>query len=199
MDWRNRWGRNWITSTRDQQSCNACWAFAGVALIESMVTIEHAMWTRLSEGDPHRGVGKVCANLGNMGEVSTFFDTHGVCDQGSWPWQTSDPPYAPTPDRDGRSVRGPAFTVVSPGDASKDWLDTVGPLVSWIDVYNDFGAVGSTVYRRSTHPSNAYRGGHFLLIIGYSDALGAWLVKNSWGPVGCCSGRTPAPLSTDGG
>lgn len=180
LDWRNRWGRNWITTTRDQQSCNACWAFAGVALIESMVTIEHAMWTRLSEGDPHRGVGKVCADLGNLGEVSNFFNANGVCDPGSWPWQTANPTYAPTPDRNGRSVRGPKFTVVSPAN-SKDWLDTVGPLVSWIDVYNDFSAVGSTVYRRSTDPANAFRGGHFVLIIGYSDALGAWLVKNSWG------------------
>src|SRR5699024_1125039 len=39
----------------------------------------------------------------------------------------------------------------------------------------------STVYRRSTDPANALRGGHFLLIVGYSDALGAWLCKNSWG------------------
>ena len=77
-------------------------------------------------------------------------------------------------------MRGPAFDLVS-GSNAKNWLDTVGPLVSWIDVYNDFSGVGSSVYRRSTDPANALRGGHFLLIIGYSDALGAWLVKNSWG------------------
>lgn len=57
VDWRNRWGQNWITSVRNQNPCNACWAFAGVALVEAMVRIEDAMWTRLSEGDVHRGVG----------------------------------------------------------------------------------------------------------------------------------------------
>ena len=180
VDWRNRWGQNWITSIRDQDGCNACWAFAGTALIEAMVRIEHAMWTRLSEGDVHRGVGKTCPDLGNLGEVSNYFKNNGLCDPGSWPWRTDSPPFAPTPDRNGRSVRGPAFDIVSVGN-SKNWLDTVGPLVTFINVYNDFGAVGSTVYRRSTDPSNALRGGHFMLIVGYSDSLGAWLCKNSWG------------------
>lgn len=181
VDWRNRWGRNWITSTRDQNPCNACWAFAGTALVEAMVCIEHATWTRLSEGDVHRGVGKTCPDLGNLGEVSTFFASHGICDPGAWPWRTdSSPPYAPTPDRNGRSVRGPAFDVVSVAN-SKNWLDTVGPLVTWIDVYNDFSGIGSTVHHRSHDPSNALRGGHFMLIIGYSDTLDAWLCKNSWG------------------
>lgn len=180
VDWRNRWGANWVTSTRDQNPCNACWAFAGTALVESMVRIEHALWVRLSEGDVHRGVGKTCPDLGNMGEVSGFFSSHGICDPGSWPWRTDAPPYVPTPDRGGRSVRGPAFDLVSVAD-SKGWIDTVGPLVSYLEVYDDLGAIGSTVYRHSTDKSNALRGGHFLLIIGYSDTLDAWLCKNSWG------------------
>lgn len=180
LDWRSRWGQNWITSVRDQDPCQACWAFAGVALVESMVRVEHATWTQLSEGDPHRGVGKTCADLGNEGEVSNFFATSGFCDPGSWPWRTDSPPYAPTPDRNGRSVRGPAFDVVSVAN-SKNWLDTVGPLITWIDVYDDFYGVGSGVYHRWTDPANVFRGGHFLLIVGYDDTLGAWLCKNSWG------------------
>ena len=184
VDWRNRWGQNWITSVRDQVPCNACWAFAGTALVEAMVRIEHSMWTRLSEGDVQRGVGKSCPDLGNLGEVSVFFAGHGICDPGSWPWRTDSPPppYAPTPDRDGRSVRGASngFDQVSVVN-SKSWVDTVGPLVTWIDVYKDFSGVGSGVYHRSTAPANSFRGGHFLLIVGYDDALGAWLCKNSWG------------------
>ena len=41
LDWRNRFGGNWITTVRDQNPCNACWAFAGTALVESMLKIEH--------------------------------------------------------------------------------------------------------------------------------------------------------------
>ena len=79
-----------------------------------------------------------------------------------------------------RSVRGPAFDVVSVAN-SKNWLDTVGPLVTWVDVYDDFFGHGSGVYHRSTAPTNVFRGGHFFLIVGYDDSLGAWLCKNSWG------------------
>jgi Papain family cysteine protease len=180
VDWRNRWGTNFITSIRDQNPCQACWAFAGTALVEAMVRIEDGLWTRLSEGDVHRGVGKTCPDLGNIGEVSIFFANNGLCDPGSWPWSSSSAPYAPTPDRNGRSVRGPAFTAVGGAQQCKDWIDTVGPLITWIQVYEDFWP-GSGVYRRSTDPENEALGGHFMLIVGYSDTLGAWLCKNSWG------------------
>lgn len=180
LDWRNRWGQNWITTVRDQNPCNACWAFAGVALVEAMMRIEHAYWTRLSEGDVERGIGKTCPDLGNLGEVSTFFKDHGFADPGCFAWTTAVTPYTPTRDRNGRSVRGPGFDFMSVAD-SKKWLDTVGPVVTWFEVYQDFFGHGSGVYRRSTAPTNTSVGGHFMLVIGYDDARSAWLVKNSWG------------------
>ncbi len=181
VDWRNRWGQNWITSVRDQNPCNACWAFAGVALVEAMVRIEDAQWTRLSEGDVHRGIGAQCPDYGNLGNVSTFFANNGICDPGSFPWATNNPPYTPTPDRNGRSVRGPAFQWVGSVNDAKDWIDTVGPVITWLEVWNDFFGYSSGVYRRSTAPSNTQAGTHFMLVVGYSDALQAWLCKNSWG------------------
>ncbi len=180
VDWRNRWGQNWITSVRDQNPCQSCWAFSGTALVEAMVRIEHAYWTRLSEADPRDGVGKGCADLGNLGEVSTFFANNGICDPGSWPWHTGALAYAPTPDRNGRSVRGPAFDLIGSGDW-KNHLDTVGPLVAWLEVYGDLMGYSSGVYTRSTDPTNTLQGAHFALVVGYDDGQGAWLVKNSWG------------------
>lgn len=181
VDWRSRWGRNWITTVRDQNGCNACWAFAGVALVEAMVRIEDATWTHRSEGDVHAGMGAKCPDLGNIPAVSTFFAKNGFADPQCFPWSTSSPAYAPTPDRSGRTVRGPEFTWVSGLQGAKDWIDTVGPLITWFDVWSDFFGLGANVYRRISAPSNTHAGGHFMLVVGYSDALGAWLVKNSWG------------------
>jgi hypothetical protein len=181
VDWRNRFGRNWITSIRDQNGCQNCWAFASVALIEAMVMIEHSMWTRLSEGDVVRGVGKVCASLGNIGECSTFFANNGVCDPASFAFSTTDPPYTPTADRNGRSVRGPAFNWIGSVAEQKRWLDEVGPIIAWFEVYNDLFAHGSGVYRHLNSPSNTIQGSHLALIVGYDDNQNAWLVKNSWG------------------
>jgi hypothetical protein len=181
VDWRNRWGQNWITSTRDQGGCESCWAFAGTALIEAMVRIEHSMWTHLSEGDVHDGVGAKCGDGGNLGEVSTFFAGKGLADPGCWPYRQDNPVYAPTADRDGRSVRGPAFTNVGDTEQIKQWIDAVGPLATWLDVYEDFSGYHTGVYTRSTDAGNHERGGHFVLVVGYDDDQGAWLVKNSWG------------------
>lgn len=181
VDWRNRWGTNFITTVRDQNPCNACWAFAGVALVEAMVRIEDSLWTRLSEGDVHGGIGAQCADYGNIGNVSNFFANNGFSDPGCFPWATNNPPYQPTPDRNGRTVRGPAFQWVGTVQQVKDWIDTVGPLITWLEVYNDFFGYGSGVYRRSTAPSNTLAGTHFMLVVGYSDSLQAWLCKNSWG------------------
>jgi C1A family cysteine protease len=36
IDYRNRFGRNWITSVRDQGGSSNCWAFATTALYEAM-------------------------------------------------------------------------------------------------------------------------------------------------------------------
>ena len=181
VDWRRRWGRNWITTVRDQNPCAACWAFAGVALVEAMMSIECAYWARLSEGDIHKGVGSPCANGNNMGTVSDWIRDHGVADPGCFAWTTANVAYTPTPDRDGRSVRAPAFQYIGSIEDQKIWIDSVGPLVTWLNVYQDFSGAGSGVYRRSTSPTNLARGGHFMLVVGYDDALGAWLCKNSWG------------------
>ena len=58
VDWRNRFGWNWISSVRNQGTCNNCWAFGITALYEAMVRIEHCVWCRRSEADIRNGVGK---------------------------------------------------------------------------------------------------------------------------------------------
>ncbi len=34
-DWRNRHGKNWLTSIKDQNTCASCWSFAAVGVIEA--------------------------------------------------------------------------------------------------------------------------------------------------------------------
>ena len=182
VDWRNRWGWPWITSVRDQNGCEACWAFAATALTEAMVRVEHCFWPHYSEGDVHKGMGAKCANGGSCDAAVDWIHTHGLCDPQCFPWTTADIPYTPSSDRPGRTVRG-NLTKTDVGSISdqKAWIDTIGPLATWFDVWADFDGYGGGVYKRSTAPSNYERGGHFMLVVGYSDALGAWLVKNSWG------------------
>jgi cathepsin L len=54
-----------------------------------------------------------------------------------------------------------------------------GPVGTWIDAGGTFGGYTGGVYNdtNTTHQV----GGHFVLIIGWDEAKGAWLIKNSWG------------------
>lgn len=185
IDWRTRWGWPWITTVRDQNGCQACWAFAAVALVEAMVRIEHCVWPSLSEGDVHKGMGAKCANTGNTGTALNWIQKNGLADSGCFAWTTADIPYAPTRDRNGRSVGIPAYKVLGSVAAQKQWLDLAGPLVTFFEVWTDFMAYGQGVYHKVANLApgvpNKDEGGHFMLVVGYDDTQGCWIVKNSWG------------------
>lgn len=184
VDWRNRWGWPWVTTVRDQDGCNACWAFAATALVESMVRIEHAVWSHRSEGDMHKGMGAKCAHTGNSQTALTWVAAHGLADPACFAWSPADTAYTPTSDRPGRTVRTPNPSTVGNVQDQKAWLDTVGPLVTWFTVWQDFFSYGTGVYKKQamigTNP-NTVAGGHFMLVVGYDETNGCWIVKNSWG------------------
>jgi C1A family cysteine protease len=63
-------------------------------------------------------------------------------------------------------------------NAIKNALNTHGPLVTTMDVYDDFFAYDGGVY---SYASGPYAGGHAILIVGYDDPGEYFIVKNSWG------------------
>jgi Papain family cysteine protease len=194
VDWRNRFGRNWITSVRDQGATQNCWAFAATALYEAMVRIEHCLWTCRSEGDMVHGVGKQAWDLGNIGECTIFVERYGLADPDCFPWGESAAlytareggaaleatPLSTTPDRAGRTARiAPGMTTSLTDPAQKrQWIDAVGPMATLITPPSDFGSLHGGIYRPTVPGSGPL---HALLVIGYDDAQRYWIVKNCWG------------------
>ena len=194
VDWRNRGGRNFITSVRSQGGAPNCWAFAMTALYESMIRIEHNLWTRRSEGDAARGAGKQAWDWGNAGEAHIFVERYGLADPDCFPWSeaaalyTAKPhgpalsalPLSPTSDRAGRTMKIRPGTLVSlsTDKQKKDWIDLVGPMVVQVPVRWDFNALGTQIYVPS--PASGIRGEHLMLVVGFNDDDQCWIVKNSW-------------------
>ncbi|KAB5522892.1 hypothetical protein GE09DRAFT_1154490 [Coniochaeta sp. 2T2.1] len=66
----------------------------------------------------------------------------------------------------------------------KRWLAEYGPVVATFQLYADLGSwtrgEETPVYKVSNGSTTS--GNHIALVVGYDDGLGAWIMKNSWGP-----------------
>ncbi|KAK4039486.1 hypothetical protein C8A01DRAFT_36524 [Parachaetomium inaequale] len=196
VDWRNRDGLNYITTPQDQGVCNSCWAFAAAALIESMVRIEHGVWSKRSEADVHDGVGAACESVGNAEETlawvagqgaafvnGTTAAPPGIADWPCDPYEATRHGYEHCTDRSGRTTHIPYFQSLGVIEDQKRWLDEYGPLIATFILYSDFGswkpAEEGSVYKWDGVAAST--GNHLALVVGYDDDKQAWIMKNSWG------------------
>ena len=195
VDWRDRWGGYWLATVQNQNPCNNCWAFATAALVETMVRIEHGYWAKRSEGDLRDGWGgptgedwikrdgpnaTPCAHGAGITGALDWVTANGIADPDCYAWLGADKVYAPTPDRSGRTVRIGKYVNVGDENATKTWLDAVGPVIVSFDIYSDFyGYAGPEVYHRSPNQSNP--GLHFMLLVGYDEVRQCWIVRNQYG------------------
>jgi C1A family cysteine protease len=183
VDWRNRFGWNWLTLPKDQKNCESCWVFSAVGVVEAMTRIEHCYWSLRSEGDVHDGLGVKCAQTGGPATAFDWMKANGVADPGCRAYETTDTPVPPTPDRDGRTVKLADYVSLNTIEDQKNWIDMVGPLSACFTCYYDWETFGFThqtgVYK--CNPASGVAGGHCIVIVGYDDTRQAWLVRNSWG------------------
>ncbi len=195
VDWRTRWGGNWLATMQDQNPCLSCWAFATAALVETMVRIEHGVWAKRSEGDLRDGWGgptgenwvvrdgpkaTPCAHGAGVTGALDWVTANGIADPDCYAWSSVDKNYSPTADRNGRTVRVPKYTSLGSVDDAKRWLDSVGPVIAGFDAYDEFSAyTGPDVYHQSPMAANPQ--GHIMLVVGYDDGQQCWIVRNSWG------------------
>lgn len=193
MDWRNRFGRSFLTTIQNQGGCECCWSFGAAALVETMVCIEHGMWSKRSEGDIRDGWGgeagenwavtdhiMPCQKFNGVTGALDWIVKNGVADPDCYGYVGADHLYDPTVDRVGRTTRVASYTNLGNVTDQKVWLDSVGPITCGFDVYYDFSTWnGSTPYKKS--PNATYDGGHIMLLVGYDDKLQCWIARNSWG------------------
>jgi hypothetical protein len=180
-----------VTPAKDQGYCGSCWAFASTGAMESHIL---------------KAYGGSAEDLAEEQQVSCNTAQAGCCGGSSNApvyWQTTGPIRETCFSYGDYGTSCPTETNVACSGASgctqldyrvtgwhtvlssqfKESLYNEGPSYWRFSVYSDFytfwnsGSPGQ-VY---TQTSGTYQGGHAVLLIGWDDAKGAYLCKNSWG------------------
>jgi len=210
FDWRSYSGQDWMTSVKDQGGCGSCWAFSAVGAAEPAYNISTGnpdLDLDLSEeylvSDCHGYLGydNCCGGWNDV--ALKFIRDRGISDEACFPYvdglsctcgaicsfnctyrtsgkcsdTTCSNRCANWASRLTRiQATGPVNASVS---SIKDKLVEKGPLSVCFGFGSEYGGNfdAQDVYR-CTNDSGT---NHCVVIAGYDDAGGYWILKNSWG------------------
>jgi hypothetical protein len=202
VDWRQRFGFNWLASVQTQ-ACADCWAFATVALVSTQTRIEHCAWFKRSEGEVRQAIDPTCCSQGsgdNMEAALAWIANNGVTGEDCAPYTSTDGTVAVCGDRSARTVQVnyanaqfmvPDMTAAAGHeyDAQKLWLDQIGPFATWLDysLVAAWDPASGPFDSFNTCDPEAQKNtclGHYMLVVGYDDTqtTPSWIMRNSYGP-----------------
>ncbi len=182
LDWRDVSGVNWMTPIRNQGGCGSCVAFGTMGAFEAMLRIyaNNPNWNLdLSEQHIFSCGGGQCDVGWYISWALNYLRDYGAPPESCFPYQASDLPCSNScPDWQSQAQRLISWNYVAADVPSIKYYLQYGPVVSAIEVYDDFYSYTSGVYQKT---SDNYVGGHCITIVGYDDINGYWICKNSWG------------------
>lgn len=185
FDWRNVNGQNYVTPITDQGQCGSCVAFGSTATVEAKFRIQRGnpgLNVDLSEASLFFCIGPAsgasCGGGWNMSPAMDGYKNTGVPDETCFPYTDHQQACAQCTDWASRATKITGWHTISNAADLKTWISTQGPLATCFTVYDDFFSYKSGTYK---HVSGAVAGGHCVSCIGYNDAGGYWICKNSWG------------------
>jgi len=179
FDWRT-YGA--VSPVRDQRACGACWVFAPIAALESGY-LQKGESLDLSEAEVLACSQGGDCTVGFWGRACDWLESHGVDVEERLKY---DARQASCPVDARGSYRILTWRFVDahggtpPVSGLKQALCDHGPLIVGMTLPKSFlDLKGDAVY--GEHSTGDMPVAHAMLLVGWNDARGAWLVKNSWG------------------
>ena len=200
--------RGWVTEAKNQGICGSCWSFAAAGTIESRILKDGGPRYDLSEQQNISCNTLMSGCCGGSGSSLMFYNNNRPMTEAVRPYAESGTSCPTQSTVTCSSIGGPTEPYLSGGfytvdrnvAAIKTSVLTHGPSYFRYNVYSDFithwnsGAADSVYKNNGGDP----KGGHAVLIIGWSDTKSAYLLKNSWGKTGGPNGDGTFWMSYDG-
>lgn len=175
-----------LAPVRDQKTCGSCWAFASMGAFEANQRLVNDLDLDLSEQHvldcAKTGAGDAGSCDGGRAEkVFDWMSTGGsVKREVQLPYVGKDQMCSATQG----SYSALAWGFVDPNKgipsvaAMKAAICKYGPIAASVRVTDAFTAYSSGVFDESAAGTT----NHAIVLVGWDEARGAWLLRNSWGP-----------------
>ena len=185
FDHRDVGGRDYTTAPKNQGGCGSCVAHAVASVMETThrrARADAAFDLDLSEAHLfycHGGEeGRTCQNGWWPDNALAKARDKGVTLESVYPYTGQQQACALSGDWRNNLAKVTGHTKLTGRAAIQEWIASRGSVTGCFVVYQDFFAYRSGVYR---HVTGEQSGGHCVEIVGYDDAQGCWICKNSWG------------------
>lgn len=170
-----------VTSVKDQQACGSCWAFSAAESLEGQLGL-NGHETNVSAQNL---VDCVALDFGCgggwMADALAYAEAHGIETASDYPYTGVGAPCAAN--ASDATIRATAYVnVAKTNHGLKTALATFGPISIALDATDTFMAYNASAAKVLTDATcDSTTPNHALLLAGYNDVAGYWIIKNSWG------------------
>lgn len=185
FDWRDIDGYNWMTPVKSQGSrCGSCWAFSASGSVEAAFNIYN--------GNPNLNINvseqdyiSCCSNCGGCNGgwpdyCLVYTENTGVVDENCFEYEATDTNCVLCDDFENHQYNITGYEYINSTTTDFKWaLQEYGPMAVVLTVPDDWYYYTAGVYSPTSRAVGWAN--HAVVLVGWDDPRGAWIIRNSYG------------------